>query len=191
MSIATGRDPVAMDYLLNPPPSVQITIPSICCMEAFSALEDERKRRNRFDNELRLQISQLKRDLTSSSARSLLYIIRQSINENQSLLNDIEDRLFHALDAVAMNAELIDLTPAIIVASRNNVFISDPTDNLILHCVLKHANFYENENKAFMSGNVKDFDMPAPQEALQEAGVGSYFRRMEDFVGWWESQQNT
>jgi hypothetical protein len=62
MSIATGRDTQAYNLLSTPPSSVQIAIPSICCMEALSALEDELKRRNRFENDLNLQISQLRRD---------------------------------------------------------------------------------------------------------------------------------
>jgi len=65
MSIATGRDPQAYNLLSTPPSSVRIAIPSICCMEALSALEDELKRRNRFENDLNLQISQLRRDVTS------------------------------------------------------------------------------------------------------------------------------
>jgi len=73
MSIATGRDPDANNLLLNVPTSVRIAIPAICCMEALSALEDEIKRRNRFANELTNQISQLKRDLTSPYAKSLLF----------------------------------------------------------------------------------------------------------------------
>ncbi|CAA9293761.1 hypothetical protein AVDCRST_MAG92-4535 [uncultured Coleofasciculus sp.] len=59
-------------------------------MEALSTLEHELKYRKRFTKELELQITQLKRDKTSSPAKSLLYHLEQSKIENQSLLNDVQ-----------------------------------------------------------------------------------------------------
>lgn len=85
MSIATGRDPEANNLLVNVPTSVSIAIPSICCMESLSALEDEIKRRNRFFGEMEKQISQLKRDLTSPSALSLVFHLEEALNENDKL----------------------------------------------------------------------------------------------------------
>ena len=101
MSIATGRDDLAFQLLENPPSSVAIAIPSICCLEVLSALEDEIKRRNRFANELNLQISQLRRDKTSLFAHSLWSLLEQSLNENRGFLNDIEYRLFQCLEKIA------------------------------------------------------------------------------------------
>ncbi len=57
MSIATGRDPEALTLLQNPPESVQIAIPCICCLEALSVLEQEEKSRKIFEQELDLQIN--------------------------------------------------------------------------------------------------------------------------------------
>ncbi|HEY9606215.1 MAG TPA: hypothetical protein V6C85_31705, partial [Allocoleopsis sp.] len=117
MSIATGRDSQAYNLLSTPPSSVQIAIPSICCMEALSALEDELKRRNRFENDLNLQLSQLRRDVTSPYAQSLLSHLAQSVIENRGLLNDVKERLFQALDRLAANAEIIPLTANMLQAS--------------------------------------------------------------------------
>ncbi len=133
MSIATGRDPDANNLLLSVPTSVRIAIPAICCMEALSALEDEIKRRNRFADEQKKQISQLKRDLTSSYAKSLLFHVEESLNENEGLLNNIKVRLFEALELLADNVEMIELTADTLQESLNTVLIEeDPTDNLIL-----------------------------------------------------------
>lgn len=64
----------------------------------------------------------------------------------------------------------------------------DPTDNLILHCILSHARLHPTEAKAFLSGNVKEFRQLAEvQDALQQAGVEKYFSRTEDFLGWLQS----
>src|ERR687885_172764 len=123
MSIATGRDSQAYNLLSVPPSSVRIAIPSICCMEALSALEDELKRRNRFENDLNLQISQLRRDVTSAYAQSLLFHLDQSVIENRGLLNDVKQRLFQALDQVTANAEIIPLTADMLQASLNTDFM--------------------------------------------------------------------
>lgn len=188
ISIATGRDPEADNLLLNPPASVQIAIPSICCMEALCVLEDEQKRCNRFKGELENQISQLKRDLTSSSAKSLLFHLEESLTENKGLINDIQVRLFQALENVAAKVEMINLSAAILQKNlRNTVILEDPTDNLISHDILNHAQ--ETEVKAFLSGNSKEFGVGQVQESLRDAGIEKYFFRNQDFLGWLNSGQ--
>ncbi|MEW5861639.1 MAG: PIN domain-containing protein [Cyanobacteriota bacterium] len=189
MSIATGRDSQANTLLENATASVQIAIPSICCMESLSALEDEIKRRNRFMNELNIQISQLQRDLTSSHAQSLLSHLEQSLIENEALLNDVENRLFQALDHLNTKAEIIPLNGDMLQESLDTRFINkDPTDNLILHCILNHARLHPTDRKVFLSANVKEFNQPEVQAALQDAGVVKYLTRTQDFLGWLESQ---
>jgi hypothetical protein len=189
MSIATGRDPDANNLLLNVPTSVRIAIPAICCMEALSALEGVIKRRNDFANKLREQISQLDRDLTSPYAESLLSHLEESLNENEGLLNNIKVRLFEALELLADNVEMMELTADTLRESLNTVFIEeDPTDNLILHCILNHAHLHANEVKVFLSNNTKDFGVPEVRDALLEAGITKYFSRTEEFLGWLQSQ---
>lgn len=189
MSIATGRDPDANNLLLSVPTSVRIAIPAICCMEALSALEDEIKRRNHFANELTNQISQLKRDLTSPYAKSLLFHLEESLNKNEGLLNNIKVRLFDALELLADNVEMMELTVDTLRESLNTVFIEeDPTDNLILHCILDHAHLHPHQVKVFLSNNTKDFGVPEVREALREAGITKYFSRTKDFLGWLKSQ---
>jgi len=189
MSIATGGDPQAYNLLSTPPSSVRIAIPSICCMEALSALEDELKRRNRFENELNLQISQLRRDVTSPSARSLLFHVDQSVVENRGLLNDVKERLFQALDQLAVKAETIALTTDMLQASLNTAFFEkEPTDNLILYSILEDVRLHPTEVKVFLSGNVKEFGTLEVQQALSDAGVEQYFRATQSFLGWLNSQ---
>lgn len=189
MSIATGRDPDANNLLLSVPTSVNIAIPSICCMEALSALEDEIKRRNRFSGEMEKQISQLKRDKTSPSAQSLVFHLEESITENEGLLNDINARLFAALDLLNFKVEMLPLTAGILQESLNSIFIEeDPTDNLILHCILNHAQLHPNQVKVFLSNNTKEFGMPKVRDALREVGIMKYFSVTADFLGWLQSQ---
>jgi hypothetical protein len=188
MSIATGRDIQAHNLLSVPPSSVHIAIPSICCMEALSALEDELKRRNRFENDLNLQISQLQRDTTSAHAKSLLSYLEQSLDENKALVNDVQERLFQALEQISVNAEMIALTVDTIQQSLNTAFIEkEPTDNLILCSILKDAPLYPTEVKVFLSGNIKEFGTIEVRQALNDAGV-RYFSATQSFIGWLNSQ---
>jgi hypothetical protein len=190
MSIATGRDPQASTLLIQTPASVQLIIPSICYMESFSALEDEVKRHNYFRQQLDNQISEANRDLTSQHAQSLFLNLGQSRTDYERRLDDIDLRLRESIEQLSQNAEMIALTANMIQESLNTILIKkDPTDNLILHCILSHARSHSTETKVFLSGNIKEFrQLPEVQDALQQAGVTKYFSRTEDFLGWLQSQ---
>jgi hypothetical protein len=189
MSIALGRDAEAGNLLLNPPASLEIAVPEVCCMESLSAFESEQKRRFRFNNELNQLISQLRRDLTSASASSLLSYLDMSLEENENLLNDIKKRLFIALESIAANATTIPLSPEIIRGTLSNSLIfEEPTDNLILQTILSHARTRPTEVKILLTGNIKDFTQPNVKEALQNAGINLYFSRTSSFIGWLASQ---
>ncbi|MBE9096922.1 PIN domain-containing protein [Tychonema sp. LEGE 07203] len=191
MSIATGRHPQASTTLLmQTPASVQLTIPSICYMESFSALEDEVQRHNYFKQQLKNQISEANRDLTSHHARSLFFNLGQSKIDHENRLEDINLRLRESIEQLSQNAEMIDLIANIIQASLNKTLIAkDPTDNLILHCILSHARLHPTETKAFLSGNIKKFrQIPEVQDALREVGITKYFSVTKDFLGWLQSQ---
>lgn len=190
MSIATRRDPQASTLLRQMAASVQLTIPSICYMESFSVLEDEVKRHNYFKQQLDNQISEANRDLTSQHAQSLFFNLGQSKIDYERRLDDIDLRLRESIEQLSQNAEMIDLTANLIQESLNTtIIVKDPTDNLILHCILSHARLHPTETKVFLSGNVREFrKLPEVQDALQKAGVEKYFSRTEDFLGWLQSQ---
>lgn len=189
MSIAMGRDEQAYNLLQSPPLSVRIVIPDICCMEALSALDSELKRRNSFENELNFQVGQLRRDLTSVSAQSLLNYLEQSLNENESLRSDIKNRFFQTIAQVTSQVELIFLTSTLLQESHNTILIADDlTDNLILHCIIHDARQYPDEVKVFLSSNIKDFNVPEVQRYLNDAGITRYFSRTQNFLGWLNAQ---
>ena len=190
MSIATGREAEAIMLLRDLSSSVQLVIPSICYMESLSALEDELKRQNYFKEQLSRQISETKRDVTSEQVASLSFHLEESLIYYRNRIDEIKFRLREAIYMLSRNAEMIVLNTEIIEASLNTTIIGkDPTDNLILHCILSHARLHPTETKAFLSGNIKEFrQLPEVQDALQQAGVEKYFSRTEDFLGWLQSQ---
>ncbi|WP_445175046.1 PIN domain-containing protein [Microcoleus sp.] len=190
MSIATGREAEAIMLLRDLSSSVQLVIPSICYMESLSALEDELKRQNYFKEQLSHQISETKRDVTSEQVASLSFHLEESLIYYRNRIDEIKFRLREAIYMLSQKAEMIVLNTEIIEASLNTTIIGkDPTDNLILHCILSHAPLRPTETKVFLSGNVKEFrKLPEVQDALLEAGITKYFSRTEDFLGWLQSQ---
>lgn len=189
MTIATGREAEAIMLLRDLSSSVQLVIPSICYMEALSALEDELKRQNSFAQQLSRQINETKRDVTSQHATSLSVYLEESFISYRYRVGEIKSRLREAISLMSRNAEMIALNPEIVAASLNESLIEkDPTDNLILHCILSHARSHPTGSKAFLSGNIKEFGIPEVQDVLREAGITKYFSITKNFLGWLQSQ---
>lgn len=192
MSIATGGDFQAYNLLRNPPSSVCIAIPSICYVKALSVLEDELKHRKRFEEELKLQISHLQRDVTSNNAQFLLPYLEQSIVKNRGLFNDFQIRLFQAFDQLSLKVQMIALTTEMLRESLDTNFSEkDYTDNLILYCILQDALSHPSEIKVFISGNQKEFDTPEILTYLKLSGVVKYFTCTQSFLDWFNSKSNS
>ncbi|WP_160289904.1 PIN domain-containing protein [Aphanizomenon flos-aquae] len=138
-------------YSQNPEVTTRLKIitPAICCMEALSVLESERNRSNRFGDNLKDEVRKLKGDVNSQYSREIKRCLEQAIIKNNERINEINTRLFDILEWAKNSVELIQLKPDILSASLDNLLITDPTDNLILHCILDHAQTSLNEQKVF------------------------------------------
>ncbi|MEG4861000.1 hypothetical protein QUB75_26570 [Microcoleus sp. K1-B6] len=97
MSIATGREAEAIMLLRDLSSSVQLVIPSVCYMEAWSAFEDELKRQNSFKEQLSRQISETKRDVTSEKVPSLSLHLEESLVYYIERIDEIELGLREAI----------------------------------------------------------------------------------------------
>ncbi len=87
MGAAMGRDANAYELLEVPADELRIVLPSVCIMEAWSTFEQIKKARNQFKQTLDDQISQLRRDITSSHASSLLSHLERAAIDNGNLLS--------------------------------------------------------------------------------------------------------
>lgn len=188
MSIATGRDSLANSLILNPPATVQIVIPSVCFMEAFSALEADLKYRRRLSDELRLRRSDARRNLSSQYAQSLSLHLREALAQNELLIQEVKEILLQTLNQLANTAQMISLTADMVQASLQANSTNEPTDNLILNCILNHARLHPTKVKVFLSGNANDFGRTEVLDALQDVGVNQYFSNSQAFINWWRSQ---
>jgi PIN domain len=184
MSVAMGRESRGMDLLVQVSGAVRVAIPSSCYMEAFSAFEDEKKRRNWFKSELDKQIGQLQRDTTSPNAKTLLIHLEQSRQANGRLLDDVQARLFQFIDQAAGVLEPIPASAGILKLAVSRTLIADPTDNLILHAILDHAGRAAGDTKALLTDNAKDFSTPEVDNALTGAGITKSFRVASNVLGW-------
>ncbi|HYW21640.1 MAG TPA: PIN domain-containing protein [Nodularia sp. (in: cyanobacteria)] len=196
MAIAKGQDLQASVLLSNPPNSVEILIPSICYIESICTYKIEENNCLQFQQEMRKKIRELARDQTSVHAHSFLGHLEQATIENICLINDIKSRLDNAMENLRTKAKIIDLHNDGI---RNicQTMLTDPEtlpikkdimDNLILQCILNHANECRYE-KVFISNNTNDFDTPQVRKALRQAGI-RYFTMTQHFLDWFTSRSS-
>ncbi len=181
MGIATGRDSRAMDFLRSSS-DVLVAIPQICIMEALTVLNATRRRTNQFVDSLGQKINEVRRDSTSEHATALEFHLREARLASPKLLDDINNRLLDAMLALESQAALIGLSGDALKASLSLQLIDDPTDNLILHCILDHARDSGIEVKALLTENSRDFDRQEVRDALTGAGIARYFRSTTEFV---------
>lgn len=164
--------------------SLKILIPSVCCMEALSVLEDERRRRKDFEDRLTKEIKELKPHINSQHFKTIQKSFQSAKAGNNAIAGDIDNRTLQVLQWVAEKVELIELNSLILKESVGNVLISDPTDNLILHCLLHHSRRNPDAIRVFSSNNSSDFGKKEIKTILGNAGIEKYLTNTKDFLGW-------
>ena len=134
-----GRNPSTDEILFGPLTNVRLAIPSVCILEALTTSEGSRKRYNALIGELERQIKEFTRNAVSSRIRPLVHHLKQSVIELDQVFNESETRLNDCLEKVRADAELTGLTSRTLGDSLSQLLIDDPTESLILSCLLGHA----------------------------------------------------
>ena len=166
----------------------RVAVPGICIMEALSTYNAEEKSRKKFADDLNYHLRETTRDRTSSYARSLLPLLQQARIDSGQLLKHIRNRLDICIHVLSHQCEIIPLDPRVIQRRYWGDLLDDPTDDLILHCILWHSENQEPGSRAFYTGNSKDFGRGAAKEALDKAGI-RHFSTADNAVGWLKSQE--
>ena len=195
IGFAKNQDKEAEDLVSHPDTEkmslIEIVTPSVCCMESLSVLEDERNRSNRFKDNLETEGKKLQGDINSKYSKEIQKCLEEAKIKNDARINEINIRLFEVLEWTAKNVELIKLESHILNVSLREELMADPTDNLILHCIIGHAKKSpktpSDDQKVFLSGNSKDFGTKEIKKILQEAGIQKYFAKTKEFLGWLQS----
>jgi hypothetical protein len=184
MGVATGQEARGTDLLAAICADFRVVMPSGCYMESFSTIEHQKKLRNLFRNELDQQITQLRRDITSTNATSLLNHLEQSRIANDKLMDDVLNRLFTFVDQARTLVDQLHPSPDILHDAVTNPIIADPTDNLILHTILADAHGRPGDTKALLTGNTRDFSTTDVDTALKAEGINKHFTNVANALGW-------
>lgn len=191
MAIAKGRDQQAEEMLKKPLSEVNLIMPSLCYMEATVAWENDRKQKTKFLENLNLEINEESRKLAEESSE-LLTKLRETKLSYQQSINDFKERFIEAITLVSDRVNLIEIQKNSITKSFNDPILTKDKqirDNLILQCILDHAQQYPTTPKALLTGNSQEFGQPNIKEVLQQVGINKYFSTAQNFLGWWESQK--
>ncbi|MFM6200411.1 MAG: PIN domain-containing protein, partial [Dolichospermum sp.] len=194
MAVAKGRDLDAEKLLRNLSPLISLAIPAICYVEAINTYKIDKQNQLKFQAEMEKQINEAMRDKISVHADLFKVSLERASIENLLLLNDVQDRLSEVIELLTENSEIINFDNNIIKDISDKIFIETETllikndlmDNLILQCIVSHANQHPNNQKVFISGNTKDFGKKEVQEILNSAKI-KYFSNTKNFLGWLES----
>jgi ATP-dependent Lon protease len=195
MAVAKGRDLDAEKLLRNLSPLISLAIPAICYVEAINTYKIDKQNQLKFQAEMEKQINEAMRHKISVHADLFKVSLERASIENLLLLNDVQDRLSEVIELLTENSEIINFDNNIIKDISDKIFIETETllikndlmDNLILQCIVSHANQHPNNQKVFISGNTKDFGKKEVKEILNSAKI-KYFSNTKNFLGWLESQ---
>ena len=195
MAVAKGRDLEAGQLLRNLSPLIRLAIPAICYVEVINTYRIDKQNQLKFQAEMEKQINEAMRDKISIHADLFKVSLERASIENLLLLNDVQDRLYEIINLLTENSETINFDNNIIKDISDNIFIETETlliknyiiYNLILQCIVSHANHHPCDQKLFIIGNTKDFGKQEVREILNSAKI-KYFSNTKNFLGWLDSQ---
>ncbi|WP_435022399.1 PIN domain-containing protein [Tundrisphaera sp. TA3] len=181
---ASGRDPGAVDLLAAASKGIRLAVPGVCFMEALSLIEAERKRTHRLGDDLGNERRSAELDLVSSDSPGLALRLAQAqsgVSKRFEVFSDRLDEVFLILSDVA---EIISVSSTVLRSHTDRKAIAEPTDNLILACILDHAADHHGTRKAFFSENRKDFSQNTfVAGLLKDAGI-KYFGQAAKLLEW-------
>jgi len=185
MGAVLGQDALAEDLLSSSSSEVELAIPSVCLMEAISAFDRKKSEREQLASELDRQLKQVRRSGEILVAQQLKALLIEANLTNTKLLDECFQRLDDFLVRVARRAEMIPLSAE---AVEHMVRLSHETeldrdDALILACVLSHSKEHRSPQRAFLTGNIIDFDVGPVRSLLEDNGV-KLFSSTEKVLGW-------
>jgi hypothetical protein len=184
MGVAMGQEAKGDDLLDAISSHFRVVMPSGCYMESFSTIEHQKGLRNSFKDQLDTQITQLRRDITSANAKTLLNHLEQSRIANDKLLNDVLNRLFTFIDKAGLVIDALHPTAAILHSAVTNSIIAGPTDNLILLTILADAHNRPADTKALLTANTRDFSTTDVENAIKAEGINKRFTNVTNALGW-------
>jgi hypothetical protein len=114
--------------------------------------------------------------------------LRTRLEEAILLANRAADRvrarMSDAIDALTQHAELLAVEPDLVRLSLTEIICPQPTDNLILHSILRHAAGNTEALKAFFTQNMDDFLENDGRDRLRASGINPLLATEAALTGW-------
>ena len=189
LGLATGRYELD-SFLGGIPNSGGIAVPHSCFMESLAAIEGTTARRRRLTGLLKRRISKLTTELFLPRTRRVVASLEAARQENEALINDAEQRLSDAIDRLVRGAVVIAESPDLIAESNRDRLLRQPTDNFILHTILRHAQTIPDVAKGFLTENRRDFASPEASGLLKTARIVLH-GRLDSAVQWLQHNART
>jgi predicted nucleic acid-binding protein len=154
---------------------ISLVIPAFSLAEPHQALAQKEKTRNRLNNELQQQVSELGRSKpyrgVPDDFSALAGILIRSANQER-------DGLQRAIGGLLRTAEVIALDGGIVrsAGELQTAFAMSGQDAIVLASVLQHLERTKPAESCFLNRNSRDFDDPDVRERLDRFGCRFFAR---------------
>jgi len=154
---------------------ISLVIPAFSLAEPHQALAQKEKARNRLNNELQQQLSELGRSKpyrgVPGDFGALASVLIRSADQER-------DGLQRAIRGLLRTAEVIPLDGGIVRAAGElqTTFAMSGQDAIVLASVLWHLDHTKPPESCFLNRNSRDFDDPDVRERLERFGCRFFAR---------------
>jgi hypothetical protein len=169
---ATGRLPPFEKFFEQTRPA-QLAIPTVCFMEALTALRGEQRASAISQKWLQDRVNKVKASKLIANAGQLRQNLEDAYISEGRRINTIQTQLNDVINQVAKNARMVELTTVAIQGAIAMPYCNQLTDNLILHIILADAQSEHDPARALFTENIRDFRDGGGDE-LRRAGVTGF-----------------
>jgi len=154
---------------------ISLVIPAFSLAEPHQALAQKEKARNRLNNELQQQLSELGRSKpyrgVPSDFGALASVLIRSADQERNGLQ-------RAIGGLLRTAEVIPLDGGIVTSAGElqTAFAMSGQDAIVLASVLRHLEETKPMESCFLNRNSRDFDDPDVRERLERFGCRLFAR---------------
>jgi predicted nucleic acid-binding protein len=140
-------------------------------MEAFATLNTVKRRHDQFMRDFETQINDCGRAIVWLDREERCDYLEKAAIEVAETFNRLRNGLLLAVDALNAVAEKMEASTDAIRWALENSVLEDPTDNLILACILEHGKRSSIPHKAFVTEDKHFHRIVEARNAILGAGI--------------------
>jgi hypothetical protein len=150
--------------------ALELRIPQVCVMEAYSAIDRITSEYNAFGSSIRSRVKQLRRSVSSAAAATAVKSLESASLDLASVDADVLTRRDHVLLALAKDAQFFSIDPRWFSDAGRRTLIDQPRDSLIADSIIRDAANRRGQ-AVYYTENTSDFDTLSVRAALLAVGV--------------------